>query len=73
MATNKLTAEQVQILREHIAANPDQTPQDIAGYFERVSDTDYDTTLTIASVATYIINGEEENLAGFVEDQGAGS
>lgn len=66
----KLTEDQITAIRTHIADNPEHSAQDVANYFDRVSDLDYGTTLAITSAATHIINGQEQYLDGLIDHAG---
>lgn len=59
----KFTQTQVNILRQHIVENPNQSPRGVAGYFERVSDLDEDTAFSIATVVKHLKNRDESAVA----------
>lgn len=63
----RFTSTQVDIIRRHLAENPDQSPKAVAGYFERVSDLDEDTALSIATVAMLIREGHEGEVAQYID------
>lgn len=63
----QFTSTQVDIIRRHVAENPDQSPTAIAGYFERVADLDQTTALSIATVAMLLREGRELEVAQYID------
>ncbi|AVM66112.1 hypothetical protein M3C36_08970 [Dietzia cinnamea] len=66
----KVSKEQIQILNEHIAENPDQGPHEIARYIARITDMGEDDTFALATIVKHLKNGDPLPAAYLAEDQG---
>lgn len=66
----KVSKEQIQILIDYIAENPDKGPHDVANYFARVNDMGEDDTFALATIVKYLKNGDPLPAVYLAEDQG---
>ena len=66
----KVSNEQIQILQDHIAENPEQNPHDVANYIARITDMGEDDTFALATIVKYLKNGDPIPDAYLEEAQG---
>lgn len=65
----KVDSKQIQILKDHIAQNPDHSPREVANYIARITDLDELNTLALGTIVMHLKNGTPIPDAYLAEDQ----